>query len=130
MSAVREGDHWRLEGEKWFCSEADAEGVMLLARPQGASEGTRGVGLLLMPRRLDDGSQNYYRTLAWEGAPVHEMRGDGRGLLLSRLVVDHPVSAGDPFRLTENAARRKITAWMLGDHDVAVSEVGELLSAT
>jgi len=387
-SAVQEGDHWRLYGEKWFCSNADAEVVMLLARPQGASAGTRGVGLFLMPRRLDDGSQNQYRivrlkdklgtrsmasgeiklegaiayavgrldrgfvqmaemvnssrlsngvkstalmrrayhdamtvaknrvvfgsriidkplarrqlmkimlateqalsmsfltadaldraeagsqdaaallriltptlkfratrdarkvcgdalemrggigyieefatarllrdahlgsiwegtgnivaidaltraigrhgadsalaadlharldesvqvpqawrdrlrdltdrtvgfarevvahsdneaearratsllyhvasavTLAWEGARIHEMSGDARRLLLSRLVVDHRLSAGDPFRLTGNAAQRKITACMLGDRGVGMSEVGELLSAT
>lgn len=61
--AVQEGDHWRLSGEKWFCSNADAEVVMLLARPEGAVGGTRGVGLFLMPRRLDDGSPNHYRIV-------------------------------------------------------------------
>ena len=62
-SAVQEGDHWRLYGEKWFCSNADAKVVMLLARPEGAGPGTRGVGLFLMPRQLDDGSQNHYRIV-------------------------------------------------------------------
>src|SRR5882757_3179555 len=62
-TAMQEGDHWRLTGEKWFCSNADAEVVMLLARPQGAIGGTRGVGLFLMPRRLEDGSQNHYRIV-------------------------------------------------------------------
>jgi acyl-CoA dehydrogenase len=62
-SAVQEGDHWRLYGEKWFCSNADAKVVMLLARPEGATSGTRGVGLFLMPRFLDDGSQNRYRIV-------------------------------------------------------------------
>ncbi len=61
--ALQEGDHWLLSGEKWFCSNADAEVVMLLARPQGAGPGTRGVGLFLMPRRLDDGSPNHYRIV-------------------------------------------------------------------
>lgn len=61
--AAQEGDHWRLTGEKWFCSNADAEIVMLLARPEGAAPGTRGVGLFLMPRRLDDGSPNHYRIV-------------------------------------------------------------------
>src|SRR3981081_1986046 len=61
--AVQEGDHWRLSGEKWFCSNADAEVVMLLARPEGAVGGTPGVGLFLMPRRLDDGSPNHYRIV-------------------------------------------------------------------
>src|ERR1700709_1147989 len=62
-TAVQEGDHWRLHGEKWFCSNADAKVVMLLARPEGAGPGTRGVGLFLMPRRLEDGSQNHYRIV-------------------------------------------------------------------
>src|ERR1700744_1093160 len=62
-TAVQEGDHWRLYGEKWFCSNADAKVVMLLARPEGAPPGTRGVGLFLMPRFLDDGSQNHYRIV-------------------------------------------------------------------
>lgn len=62
-TAVKEGDHWRLTGEKWFCSNADAKVVMLLARPEGAGAGTQGVGLFLMPRFLDDGSQNHYRIV-------------------------------------------------------------------
>jgi acyl-CoA dehydrogenase len=62
-TAVQEGDHWRLSGEKWFCSNADAQVVMLLARPQGAEGGTRGLGLFLMPRLLDDGSPNHYRIV-------------------------------------------------------------------
>ncbi|HZR75892.1 acyl-CoA dehydrogenase family protein [Bradyrhizobium sp.] len=62
-TAVEEGDHWRLYGEKWFCSNADAKVVMLLARPEGAGPGTRGVGLFLMPRTLDDGSPNHYRIV-------------------------------------------------------------------
>jgi len=61
--AVPEGDHWRLHGEKWFCSNADAKVVMLLARPEGAGPGTRGVGLFLMPRFLDDGTQNHCRIV-------------------------------------------------------------------
>src|SRR5271168_76945 len=62
-TGIAEGDHWRLHGEKWFCSNADAKVVMLLARPEGAGPGTRGVGLFLMPRTLDDGSPNHYRIV-------------------------------------------------------------------
>src|SRR6201998_3937946 len=62
-SAIEEGDHWRLYGEKWFCSNADAKIVMLLARPKGGSPGTRGGGLSLSPRTLDDGSANAYRIV-------------------------------------------------------------------
>jgi len=62
-TARREGDHWRLTGEKWFCSNADAKIAMMLARPEGAPDGTRGVGLFLLPRFLDDGSLNAYRIV-------------------------------------------------------------------
>ena len=50
--------HWYLSGDKWFCSNADAEVAMILARPEGAQAGTRGLALFAMPRSLDDGSQN------------------------------------------------------------------------
>src|SRR6202521_5890969 len=65
-SAVQDGDRWILAGEKWFCSNADAEVLMLLARPQGAVGGTRGVGLFLMPRWLEDGSPNHYRIVCFK----------------------------------------------------------------
>jgi acyl-CoA dehydrogenase len=64
MTVARpDGDHFRLYGEKWFCSNADAPVVMLLARPEGAVGGTRGLGLFLMPRFLDDGRPNAYRIV-------------------------------------------------------------------
>ena len=59
--ARREKGEWRLYGDKWFCSHADADLALLLARPDGAPAGTRGLGLFAMPRRLDDGSRNRYR---------------------------------------------------------------------
>jgi hypothetical protein len=68
-------------------------------------------------------------AFAWEGNRIHAMRGDARRMLLSRLVVDHKVSAQDPFRLTENAAQRKIDDLMLGDRAASLAEVGELLTA-
>jgi alkylation response protein AidB-like acyl-CoA dehydrogenase len=63
LRAVQEGDHWRLYGDKWFCSCADADVALLLARPEGAPAGTRGLGLFLMPKTLDDGSRNAYRIV-------------------------------------------------------------------
>src|SRR5262245_14772273 len=58
--AVREGDHWRLTGDKWFCSNADAHLALVLARPEGAPAGTSGLGLFLMPRALPSGEPNRY----------------------------------------------------------------------
>ncbi|WP_422393613.1 acyl-CoA dehydrogenase family protein [Achromobacter veterisilvae] len=57
------GGQWRLHGEKWFCSHTDADVALLLARPEGAPQGTRGLALFAMPRRLDDGSRNAYRIV-------------------------------------------------------------------
>ncbi|HXM57840.1 MAG TPA: acyl-CoA dehydrogenase family protein [Candidatus Dormibacteraeota bacterium] len=49
---------WRLTGSKWFCSNVDAELALVLARPDGAGPGTRGLGLFLLPRHLADGRLN------------------------------------------------------------------------
>jgi alkylation response protein AidB-like acyl-CoA dehydrogenase len=49
---------WRLTGAKWFCSNAGAELTLVLARPEGAGPGTRGLGLFLVPRHLPDGRLN------------------------------------------------------------------------
>ena len=68
-------------------------------------------------------------ALTWEGGRIHEMRGDARRLLLSRMVIDHRLNPDDPFRLTENAAQRAITDHLLGDRAVGMAEVGELLMA-
>ena len=68
-------------------------------------------------------------TLAWESGRIDDMRGDARRLLLSRLVIDHRVTASDPFRLAENSAGRAITDHLLGERAVGMAEVGELVLA-
>src|ERR1700738_1978838 len=54
---------WRLFGDKWFCSHADADVALLLARPEGAAPGTKGLALFALPRRLKDGRRNAYRIV-------------------------------------------------------------------
>ncbi|WP_043005507.1 acyl-CoA dehydrogenase family protein [Comamonas testosteroni] len=54
---------WRLTGDKWFCSNPDAEFAMALARVDGAPAGMKGISLFLLPRTLDDGSDNHYRII-------------------------------------------------------------------
>ena len=51
---------WELWGDKWFCSNVSADLILTLARPEGAPGGTRGLGLFLVPRLLDDGMHNAY----------------------------------------------------------------------
>ena len=43
---------WRLRGEKWFCSVADADQFVVTARPVGAPAGTDGIACFLVPRRV------------------------------------------------------------------------------
>jgi acyl-CoA dehydrogenase len=54
---------WRLHGDKWFCSHTDADVALMLARPEGALAGTRGLALFALPRRLRDGRRNAYRIV-------------------------------------------------------------------
>ena len=61
--ARRAGDHWLLTGDKWFCSNADAEVALVLARPQDGKPGTKGLSLFLLPRHLPDGTMNHYRIV-------------------------------------------------------------------
>ncbi|GGI81825.1 acyl-CoA dehydrogenase family protein [Legionella impletisoli] len=56
-----EEGHWRISGEKWFCSNANAELILMTARFDQTIAGTKGLGLFLVPSTLADGSQNHYR---------------------------------------------------------------------
>ncbi len=49
---------WRITGEKWFCSNADADLILMTARVHGAKMGTSGLGLFLVPRVLASGHVN------------------------------------------------------------------------
>jgi alkylation response protein AidB-like acyl-CoA dehydrogenase len=59
--AKRDGDDWRLFGQKFFCSNIGSEMALALARPEGAAPGTRGLALFVVRRDLPDGSRNRYR---------------------------------------------------------------------
>lgn len=53
-------DRWRIHGEKWFCSVADADQFLLTARVAGGPAGTRGLGCFVVPRMLE-GRPNGFR---------------------------------------------------------------------
>ena len=64
VTAVPKADgSWALHGDKWFCSNPDAELAMVLARPVDAVPGIKGVGLFLLPRARPDGTANAYRIV-------------------------------------------------------------------
>jgi len=57
-TAAQGGGRWRLDGEKWFCSNADADVFLVTARVSASETGTRGLGLFVVPRCLPDGTPN------------------------------------------------------------------------
>lgn len=58
--ASRADDHWQLHGDKWFCSNADADVALVLAHVEGADNGMAGIGLFALPKIKPDGSYNDY----------------------------------------------------------------------
>ena len=51
---------WRLTGEKWFCSNLDADYIFTLARLPDSEAGTAGLGMFLVPKYKPDGERNDY----------------------------------------------------------------------
>ncbi|MEF8814706.1 MAG: acyl-CoA dehydrogenase family protein [Halovenus sp.] len=56
---------YELHGQKWFCSNIDAEGTLVLARRPDAPDGTDGLSLFVVPHTDRDGELNdqLYRRL-------------------------------------------------------------------
>jgi acyl-CoA dehydrogenase len=83
MRAVEDGEEWRLFGDKHFCSNVDADVFIVLARPDGAPGGSRGLGTFIVPRHLPDGSPNGFSIkrlkpkLGTVGVPTGEVTLDG-----------------------------------------------------
>lgn len=53
-----EGDYYLLNGEKWFCSNANAEIIFALARTNPEIAGTKGLSIFLIEKQKPDGSPN------------------------------------------------------------------------
>jgi alkylation response protein AidB-like acyl-CoA dehydrogenase len=74
---------FRLFGEKWFCSNCTADYWLMTARPEGAPDGSRGVGLFVVPRLREDGTPNGYSIdrlkdkLGTRALPTAEIAFDG-----------------------------------------------------
>lgn len=81
--AVKDGDEWVLFGDKHFCSNVDADVFIVLARPEGAPEGTRGLATFIVPSRNPDGTPNGFiikrlkPKLGTVGVPTGEVTLDG-----------------------------------------------------
>jgi acyl-CoA dehydrogenase len=156
VTAERVGDHWELRGDKWFCSCADHDLALLLARCKGAPSGNAGLSLFVMPRRLEDGSRNSYRIvrlkdklgsramasgeIVLEGAVAHLLGQPDHGLnqmmdqvSLSRL--SHGFRAAGMMRRCLNEAlqvarHRRTFGRTLIDHPIARRQLLKLMLPT
>ena len=115
-TAVRDGDNWRLHGEKWFCSNPTADLILVLARPQGAAAGTRGLGLFLVPRVLPDGVDNL-------GVNADPRR---NALVMHRL----KNKFGNRALASAEIGLRGAFAWQVGDLDRGMKQMLDMVNAT
>ncbi len=88
-----DGETYRISGEKWFCSVANADQFFITARVPGGPTGTRGLGSFVAPRMIDgqpngftlrrlkdklgtrglaSGEIDFEDALAWPVGPVEE----------------------------------------------------------
>jgi alkylation response protein AidB-like acyl-CoA dehydrogenase len=81
---------WRLTGDKYFCSNANAEVAVVAARPEGASSGVRGLALFVVPRIARTGGLNFTLRrlkdkIGTRSVPTGEIElRDSEGYLLGR----------------------------------------------
>ena len=95
---------WTLQGDKWFCSNPDAELAMVLARPANARDGIKGVGLYILPRTLPDGSPNAHRIVR-----------------LKDKLGSRSMASGE---ITLNGA----TAWLIGDPGAGFRQMADMVN--
>lgn len=60
-TATPDGDAWRLNGFKWFASNANGSAFVVLAKPDGAPDSVRGIAPFLVLWERSDGSRNGLR---------------------------------------------------------------------
>lgn len=60
-TARRDGGTWLLNGLKWFVSNVNGSAYVVLAKPEGAADGVRGIVPFLVLRERSDGTRNGIR---------------------------------------------------------------------
>ncbi len=132
-TATRDGDTWRLNGFKWFASNCNGEAFVVLAKPEGAPDSSRGVATFLVLRTRRDGARNGVRVrrlkdkLGTRSVASGEIEFvDAEGFLLSGEASDDagPSDGKGLGRMMEltNAARLGIALFALGNARRALVE--------
>jgi acyl-CoA dehydrogenase len=128
--AVVDGDEWRLYGDKFFCSNVDADVFIVLARPEGAPAGSRGLASFIVPRKID-GKDNGFQIkrlkpkMGTVGVPTGEVHLEGSYAYLVKPPNLHEDSASKEAELSKginkmmemvNASRFGVALMGLGIH--------------
>ncbi|SEQ72563.1 acyl-CoA dehydrogenase family protein [Natrinema salaciae] len=113
---------WRLTGEKWFCSNVDAEGTLALARTADAPAGTEGLSMFLVPHSdPDDGVMTKGDRRAFEGAPPGDAVNDQRYRRLKDKLGTIAVPTGEvEFEDTK--------AFLVGETEAGFEQMTEMLN--
>lgn len=128
-SAVRDGNRWRLRGQKIFITNGGADVCYVLARTDPNAKGFDGMSMFLVPARLD-GKRNFTVVreevkLALRGSPTNQlafddsvgdlMSAEGKGLdVMFSFVNEGRVAVGiQSLGVAESAYRRakKFADW-------------------
>jgi alkylation response protein AidB-like acyl-CoA dehydrogenase len=114
--------YWRLTGEKWFCSNIDAEGTLALARTPDAPEGTDGLSMFLVPHGDPDGGVlRKGRRHAFDGAPPAEAVNDQYYRRLKDKLGTTAVPTGEvEFEDTK--------AYLVGEQERGFKQMAEMLN--
>ena len=113
---------WRLTGEKWFCSNIDAEGTLALARAPEAPEGTDGLSMFLVPHGdPDEGVFTKGDRQAFDGEPPGEALNDQ----LYRRLKDKLGTISVP---TGEVELEDTTAYLVGEEENGFKQMAEMLN--
>ena len=128
-----DSDVWYLTGEKWFCSNVTADLALVTAR-MGPEEGTRGLGLFLVPRHLENGEVNQFtirrlkdklgtRSMASGELDFNEAQAYHVGSFKDAL--EHVINTSriyNAFGCTANARRALTIAWTYAQNRLAFGQ--------
>ncbi|MFC7210962.1 acyl-CoA dehydrogenase family protein [Natronoarchaeum sp. GCM10025321] len=112
---------WRLTGEKWFCSNIDAEGTLALARTEDAPAGTEGLSMFLVPHGDGEGVLTKERRAERSDATVEDGLNDQRYRRLKDKLGTISVPTGE-VELDETKA------FLVGKQEAGFKQMAQMLN--
>jgi acyl-CoA dehydrogenase len=116
-TAQKTGDGtWRLTGEKWFCSNLDADYIFTLARLPDGEEGTAGLGMFLVPKYKPSGERNdyFFRRLKDKIGTISVPTGEVELEDTFAYLYGEPKQGFKYMTTMLNRSRLAVAAWSLG----------------